>query len=432
MLDMKFIRDHHEDVRRAIRAKQLHEALGSLDQLLLADEEYRLLRHDLEAKQSVRNSRSREIGERKRRGEDAQELIREMGSLSAEVKRLEERARSLEHAIDQHLLEIPNLPHESVPYGETEHDNVVVHERGERPTFDFEPRPHWELATAAGWIDFEAGVRVVGAGFPVFYGPAAKLVRALRDLFLDRLAAAGYTEVMPPLLVGPESATGTGQLPDKEGQMYEVTDGYYLIPTSEVALTNLHRDEILDSDALPIRLAAFTPNFRREAGSYGKDVRGLNRVHQFDKVEMVQFAAPEASYDALEAMTALSEGLLEALELPYRRLLMCSGDMGFTQAKKYDLEVWSPGQERWLEVSSISNCEAFQALRLKTRARPGGVQGQGRPEPVHTLNGSALAFPRTLAALIENHQQEDGSVRLPEVLWPYFGGESLTAAAGGA
>ena len=425
MLDLRFIRDNAEAVRRAIRAKQVPDALGSLEQLLLADEEYRLLRRDLEDRQAQRNANSREIGERKRRGEAAEQLILEMGEVSAEVKRLEERSRSLENSIEQHLLEIPNLPHQSVPYGVSEHDNVVVYERGERRTFPFTPKPHWELATARGWIDFEAGATLVGAGFPVFRGQGSRLVRALASYFLARLAGAGYTEIRPPLMVNPESATATGQLPDKEGQMYEVTDGFYLIPTSEVAITNLHRNEILDNDALPLRYAAFTPNFRREAGSHGKDVRGLNRVHQFDKVEMVQFVRPEQSYQALEEMTSLAEGLLTELGLPYRRLLMCSGDMGFTQAKKYDLEVWSPGQERWLEVSSISNCESFQAQRLKTRSRAGGAQGQGRPELVHTLNGTALAFPRTLAALLETYQEEDGRVVLPGVLGGYLGGERV-------
>ena len=425
MLDLRFIRDHPETVRRAIRAKQLPEALEKLDQLLLTDEEHRLLRSDLEERQAIRNARSKEIGERKRRGEDADELIRAMGAVAAEVKRLEEKSRSLEIAIGELMLEIPNLPHESVPYGETEHDNVVVKEWGERPTFDFDPEPHWKLAARRDWIDLEAGVKLTGAGFPVFKGDGARLVRALQHYFLDVLQDRGYTEVRPPLVVNEASATATGQLPDKEGQMYRLDEGFYLIPTSEVSVTNLHRDEILDEAELPIRYAAFTSNFRREAGSYGKEVRGINRIHQFDKVEMVQFTRPADSYDVLEEMTSLSEELLEALGLSYRRLLMCTGDMGFTQAKKYDLEVWSPGQDRWLEVSSISNMESFQATRLMTRFRPGGAQGKGRPEPVHTLNGSALAFPRTIAALLESYQQADGRVALPEVLHRYMGKSCL-------
>ncbi|MEJ2291743.1 MAG: serine--tRNA ligase [Deinococcales bacterium] len=425
MLDLRFIRENPDEVRRAIRAKQLPDALESLEQLLLTDEEYRLLRRDLEAKQALRNANSKRIGEMKRRGEDAEALMREMSEVAGEVKHLEERGRSLEARVQELLLEIPNLPHESVPYGESEHDNVVVKEWGTPATFAFEPSPHWEIAARAGWVDLEAGVKITGAGFPLFRGPGARLVRALERFFLDRLETAGYTELVVPLMVNADSATATGQLPDKEGQMYQVSDGYYLIPTSEVAVTNLHRDEILDSEALPLKYASFSACFRREAGSYGKDVRGLNRVHQFDKVEMVQFTLPEHSYDALEAMTRTAEEMLETLGLAYRRLLMCSGDMGFTQAKKYDLEVWSPGQGRWLEVSSISNIEAFQAARLKTRARPGGVGGKGRPTPVHTLNGSALAFPRTMAAILETYQTEEGNVRVPEALRPYLGRDLL-------
>ena len=421
MLDIRFIRENPEVIRRAIRAKQLPEALESLGELLLADEERRLLRQDLEERQSVRNRCSKEIGERRRRGEGAEELIRTMGELSAEVKRLEERSRSLEDAIREHLLEIPNIPHESVPFGESGRDNVVVKEWGQRPSFAFDPEPHWELAVRRGWFDLEAGVKIAGAGFPVFKGDGARLVRALQHYFLDTVGEWGYTEVRPPVVVNEASATATGQLPDKEGQMYRLSEGLYLIPTSEVPLTNLHRDEIIDEADLPILYAAFTANFRREAGSYGRDVRGLNRVHQFDKVEIVQFTHPDSSYEALEEMTALSEDLLKGLGLSFRRLLMCTGDMGFTQAKKYDLEVWSPGQDRWLEVSSISNMEAFQATRLMTRFRPGGAQGEGRPELVHTLNGTALAFPRTLAALLETYQQVDGRVALPEVLHPYMG-----------
>jgi seryl-tRNA synthetase len=424
MLELRYVRDHAEIVRRAIRAKQLPESSQKLEALLLADEGRRVLRVDLEAKQAERNARSREIGERKRRGEGAEELMRDVGELAAEVKALEERDRSLSAQIDALLLEIPNVPHPSVPFGATEHDNVVVHERGERRMGDG-LQPHWTLGEARGWFDLAAGVKLTGAGFPVFLGQGARLVRGLAGYFLDRLAAAGYVEVAPPLLVNAASATATGQLPDKEGQMYQVADGAYLIPTSEVSVTNLHRDDILDEAALPLRYCAYTPCFRREAGSYGKDVRGLNRVHQFDKVEMVQFARPEESYDALEAMTALAEGLLDELGLAYRRLLMCTGDMGFTQAKKYDLEVWSPGQERWLEVSSISNLESFQAVRLGARTRPGGAGGTGRTRFVHTLNGSALAFPRTIAALLETHQTDDGRVRLPEALVPYVGRDIL-------
>ena len=288
-------------------------------------------------------------------------------------------------------------------------------------------RPDGTLWTAReGTWDAEAGVKIAGAGFPVLRGDGVRLVRALERWFLDRLSDAGFDEVRVPLLANETSATATGQLPDKEGQMYRVEEGLYLIPTSEVAVTNLHRDEILDEDVLPLRYCALTPCFRREAGSYGKDVRGLNRVHQFDKVEMVVFTDPDQGYAMLESMTELAEALLDDLGLTYRRLLMCTADMGFTQAKKYDLEVWSPGQERWLEVSSVSTLSDFQARRLQTRSRPGGASGSGRTRLVHTLNGSALALPRTLAAVIETYQQEDGSVRVPEVLRAYLGREHLS------
>ncbi len=421
MLDLRLIRENPEAVRRAVRAKQLPDVLETLNQVLLADEEHRLLRSDLEAKQAERNASSKRIGDMKRRGEAADDLIREMGKLSEEVKRLEEKSRSLDAQLSELLLELPNLPHESVPYGESEHDNVVMHERGDKPVFAFAPKPHWELAAARGWFDLAAGVKATGAGFPVFRGGGARLLRGLTQYCLNATIDAGYTEVSVPLMVNAESATATGQLPDKEGQMYTVTDGFYLIPTSELVLTNLHRAEILDASALPIRYTTASACFRREAGSYGAHVRGLNRAHQFDKVEMVQLTRPEDSYHALEQMTELSERLLYALGLPYRRLFMCTGDMGFTQAKKYDLEVWSAGQERWLEVSSVSNITDFQARRLGTRFREGGAQGKGKPELVHTLNGSAFGMLRMVAAILENYQTEDGSVRMPEVLWPYVG-----------
>jgi seryl-tRNA synthetase len=421
MLDLKTIRDNHERVRSAIRQKQLGDAASKLDELLLLDEENRLLRGDLESKQAERNASSKRIGELKRKGENADELIRSMGQLSDEVKRLEERARTLTERMDQLILEIPNPPHESVPYGETEHDNVIVYERGDKPSFDFTPKPHWELASERGWIDLEAGVTLTGSGFPVFKGLGARFLRALRNYQLDTLGEAGYTEIAPPLMVNEASAIGTANLPDKEGQMYTVSDGFYLIPTSETAITNLHRGEILDEASLPICYTAYTPCFRREAGSYGKDVRGINRVHQFDKAEIVQFVKPEDSYDVLETMTNMVETTLDKLGLPYRRLLMCTGDMGFAQAKKYDIEVWSAGQERWLEVSSISNFEGFQARRLQTRFRPGGASGRGKPELVHTLNGSHFGMVRLYAAILENFQQADGTVALPEVLHSYMG-----------
>jgi seryl-tRNA synthetase len=420
MLDIKLIRENPERVRKAIRDKQMQAAEESLNQLLIVDEEYRLLKRDLEVKQAERNSSSKKIGELKRKGESADQLMRQMGLLSEQVKHLEDKERTLDSQFRDLLLEIPNLPHESVPYGATEYDNVVIKEWGTKPNFSFKPKTHWEIATA-NWIDFERGIKTTGAGFPIFKGDGAKLLRSLIQYCLNTLVDKGYIECMTPLLVNPTSATATGQLPDKEGQMYQVSDGFYMIPTSELILAGMHRDEILDASSLPLKYTAHSACFRREAGSYGAHVRGINRVHQFDKVEMVQFTLPEKSYEALEEMTAISEGLLESLGLPYRRLSMCTGDMGFTQAKKYDLEVWSAGQERWLEVSSCSNVTDFQARRLMTRYREGGSQGKGKPELVHTLNGSAFGMARMVAAMIEHYQQEDGSVVVSEVLRTYFG-----------
>lgn len=297
---------------------------------------------------------------------------------------------------------------------------MVAAEIGEKPTFDFEPLAHWDLIEKHGLVDFERGAKVTGAGFPFYVGKGARLQRALIQFFLDLATEeGGYAELQAPLVVNADSATGTGQLPDKEDQMYEAErDGLYLIPTAEVPVTNLYRDEILDEADLPLKFCAYTPCFRREAGSHGRDVRGLNRLHQFDKVELVHFVHPARSYDALETLREDAERALQRLGLPYRRLLMCTGDMGFTQAKKYDLEVWSAGQQRWLEVSSISNFEAFQARRMQIRYRP--AEG-GKPTLVHTLNGSGLALPRVVAALLENNQDADGTIRLPAVLHRYTG-----------
>jgi seryl-tRNA synthetase len=292
-----------------------------------------------------------------------------------------------------------------------------VFEWGEKPSFDFEPKPHWELAEMHGLIDFERGAKVTGAGFPFYIGKGARLQRALIQFFLDLAGEVGYTEIQPPLVINEDSGIGTGQIPDKEGQMYEaMRDNLYLIPTAEVPVTNFHRDEIMDAVELPIKYAAYTPCFRREAGSYGKDVRGLNRLHQFDKVELVRFVHPDESYDHLEQLREDAERAVQQLGLPYKRLLMCTGDMGFTQSKKYDLEVWSAGQDRWLEVSSISNFEAFQARRANIRFRP---EDGGKPQFVHTLNGSALALPRIVATILENNQRADGSISIPDVLRPY-------------
>jgi seryl-tRNA synthetase len=302
-------------------------------------------------------------------------------------------------------------------------DNKVVSEWGSDPVIDFTPKPHWDLLEKLQLVDFARGTKVTGAGFPVYTGRGARLERALINFFLDTASASGYTEMFPPIVVNEDSATGTGQLPDKEDQMYVVTrDNLYLVPTAEVPVTNFHRDEILREEDLPVKVCAYTPCFRREAGSYGKDVRGLNRVHQFNKVELVTLVHPDRSYDELEAMRAQAEGLLRQLGLRYRVLLMCAGDLGFTQAKKYDLEVWSIAQQRWLEVSSVSNFEAYQARRMNIRFRP---RGGGKPDILHTLNGSALALPRTMAALLEAYQTPEGKVLIPRVLHRYTGFEVL-------
>jgi seryl-tRNA synthetase len=317
------------------------------------------------------------------------------------------------------LLRIPNIPHPSVPVGSTPDDNVTVHTWGEALTDDWR-KPHWDVVSEFGWIDFERGVKVTGAGFPFYVGPAARLQRALINYFLDQGAKNGYQELQAPYFVNEDSARGTGQIPDKEDQMYTVPrDGFFAIPTAEVPVTNFHRDEILGS--LPVKYCAYTPCWRREAGSYGKDVRGLNRLHQFDKVELVKLVHPDTSYDELESLRRDAEGLLESLGLHYRTLFMCTGDMGFTQTKKYDLEVWSPGQKRWLEVSSCSNFEAFQARRMKIRYR----DENGKPQLVHTLNGSGLALPRVMSAILETYQEPSGKIRVPEVLKGYLGAEYL-------
>lgn len=424
MLDLQFIRDNADRVRSAMTNKGIGD--GSIvDELLQADEERRGLISKTQDTQTRSNAAARAIGTLMKEGrkDEAQEAIAESSSLKAELKKLEDAQKVAQEKVDGLLLEIPNVPHETVPVGSTPAENEVALEWGVHPSFSFEAKPHWDILDVHRMADFDRGSKVTGAGFPFYIGAGARLQRALINFFLDEAVEAGYVEIQAPLVVNEDSARGTGQLPDKEDLMYEAPrDGLYLIPTAEVPLTNLHRDEIFDAADLPIRYCGYTPCFRREAGSYGKDVRGLNRLHQFDKVELVHFVRPEDSYRALDELRDHAEGLLQKLQLPYRRLLMCTGDMGFTQSKKFDLEVWSAGQERWLEVSSISNFESFQARRMMIRYR---ADGERKPRIIHTLNGSGLALPRIVAALLENHQQADGSVLLPEALRPYFGAESI-------
>jgi seryl-tRNA synthetase len=419
MIDLDLLRTDPERVRAGLAAKRMGDP-SVVDRAQEADTARRAAVTALQSLQTRQGEISRQVGPLMKAGrrDEAAPLVEQSNALKAEAKALEAEAAALDETLRGLLLEIPNPPHASVPVGPPE-ANVVDHEWGEAPTFDFPARPHWEIAEQHGLIDFERGAKVTGAGFPFYIGQGARLQRALVNLFLDLAAEAGYTEMEAPLLVNEASGIGTGQLPDKEGQMYAAPlDGFFLIPTAEVPLTNFHRDEILDATALPIRVAGYTPCFRREAGSYGKDVRGLNRLHQFDKVELVRFVEPETSYEHLEALRADAERCVQALGLPYRCLVLATGDLGRTQAKTYDLEVWSAGQERWLEVSSVSNFESYQARRANVRYRP---TPDAKPAFVHTLNGSALALPRIVAALLENNQQADGSVRIPEALQPYTG-----------
>ncbi|MEQ9103727.1 MAG: serine--tRNA ligase [Rhodothermales bacterium] len=427
MLDIQLLRESPERVRKAIQDKGTGQP-DLVDHILEADATWRDTVTRTQQLKTDANAAARQIGELMKSGErdKAQDLMARTAAAKKDLQALEQEARQQEEALEGLLLEVPNIPHPSVPVGRTPDENVTAFEWGSPPSFNFEPKPHWELIEDLGLADFDRGSKVTGAGFPFYLGAGARLQRALIQFFLDTAVhEGGYTEVQAPLVVNEDSARGTGQLPDKEDLMYEARrDGLYLIPTAEVPVTNFHRDEIIDEADLPLTYCAYTPCFRREAGSHGKDVRGLNRLHQFDKVELVRFVVPDSSYDELEILRDDAERILQLLGLPYRRLLMCTGDMGFTQSKKYDLEVWSAGQQRWLEVSSISNFEGFQARRMRIRYRP---EGGGKPQILHTLNGSGLAVPRIVAALLENGQQADGSVMLPEVLHRYMGTDRIGA-----
>ena len=414
MLDLKFIREHLDLVRKGAEAKGLTVNLGAI---ISMDEKRRGLIQEGEGLKAKRNQVSAEIGKLKKEGKGAEGVIEEMESVKARIHTIDSELRTIDEQLNGLLLTVPNLPHDSVPPGKTPADNKELLVWGEVPVVDFTLKPHWEIAEKLGIVDFTRGVKITGAGFPVYVGKGATLERALINFFLDEAVRKGYQEMSPPILVNEESARGTGQIPDKEDLMYIAErDGLYLIPTAEVSVTNFHRDEVFSEKELPRRYAAYTPCFRREAGSYGKDVRGLNRIHQFDKVELVKFVHPGSSYDELESLRADAERLLQLLGLPYRVLLMCTGDMGFTQSKKYDLEVRAPGQNRWLEVSSCSNFEAFQARRMNVRFKPANGT---KPEFVHTLNGSGLALPRVVAALLEHYQTPEGKVVIPKVLHPY-------------
>jgi seryl-tRNA synthetase len=414
MLDIKFIRENHETVRKAAEAKGLTVNLGEIISL---DERRRALIQEGEALKAKRNEVSAHVAKLKKEGKEISSAIAQMDTVKERIQAIDEELRDVEAKLDTALLTVPNVPHPSVPVGKTPAENKEIFKWGEPPKVDFTLKPHWELSEKLGIIDFQRGSKVTGAGFPFLVGKGATLQRALIQFFIDQALGRGYEEISPPVVVNEDSARGTGQIPDKEDLMYVIErDKLYLIPTAEVPVSNFHRDEILDERRLPLKYVAYTPCFRREAGSYGKDVRGLNRVHQFDKVELVKFVHPSSSYDELESLRLDAEHLLQLLGLPYRTLLMCTGDMGFTQSKKYDLEVWAPGQQKWLEVSSCSNFEAFQARRMNIRYRP---RNGGKPEIVHTLNGSGLALPRVVAGLIEHYQTPEGKVIIPKVLHAY-------------
>lgn len=419
MLDIKLIRQNPEIVRDALARRGEDDAV--LDEVLAVDEERRKLIYEVEQLKKRRNEVSDEIARVKKSGGDATDAILEMRDVSAKIKEMDDSVRALDEKLTSLLLAIPNIPHSSVPTGKDESENIEIRRWGTPRKFDFEPKPHWELGVDLGILDFERAAKITGARFTVFRGAGARMVRALIAFMIDlHTKEHGYTEVYPPFLVNRESMIGTGQLPKFAEDMFrcEGTD-YYLIPTAEVPVTNLYRGEILEASELPIYHVAYTACFRAEAGSAGRDTRGLVRQHEFDKVELVKFVRPETSYDELEKLVHDAEDVLKRLELPYRVVMMCTGDVGFAAAKKYDPEVWMPSYGRYVEISSCSNFEAFQARRadIKFRPAPGA-----KPEYVHTLNGSGLAVGRTFAAILENYQEADGSVIVPKALRPYMDG----------
>jgi seryl-tRNA synthetase len=424
MLGIRRLREERDGVVEAL-ARRGGDMSEAVDRLLALDENRREALTEVNDLKARRNAVSKEVGRRKREGEEADDLIAEMRDVGVAISRLDAQAAEAEAGIQDGMLEIPDTPLEEVPAG-GEEANIVVHERGPEPEFEFAPLPHWELGERLGILDLAGGARITGSGFPVLRGWGARLQRGLISFFLDRhVDRHGYEELRVPYLVNRASMTGTGQLPKFAEDSYQVErDDLWMIPTAEVPVTNLHAGVLLDGERLPLKLTAYSPCFRREAGAAGKDTRGLLRVHQFDKVELVRYERPERSREALEELTAEAEGLLDDLGLRYRRLILAGGDLGFSAAMTYDLEVWAPGVEAWLEVSSCSVFTDFQARRADLRFRPGPRE---KPEFVHTLNGSALALPRTVAALLETHQQEDGSIRLPDALHPYLGADRIPA-----
>jgi seryl-tRNA synthetase len=418
MLQISYLRENRAMAieglaKRGLRAQQ------TINDILRLDEQRRQLQTSLDSTLAESNKLSRQIGILFKEGkqQDAQKLKAKTAEYKQKSKDLQQEMEQVKNALDNLLVTLPNVPHNLVKEGQSEADNEIIKQVGDLPELMKNAQPHWEIAEELNLIKFDLGVKITGAGFPVYQGKGARLQRALINFFLDQNQQAGFQEYIPPLFVNETSAFGTGQLPDKEGQMYHIPkDDLYAIPTAEVPITNIFRDEIIAANSLPIKCTAYTPCFRREAGSYGKDVRGLNRLHQFDKVEVVALTKPEDSYSMLDNMVKHVEGLLQQLKLPYRILRLCGGDIGFTSALTYDFEVWSAAQERWLEVSSVSNFEAFQTNRMKIRFK----NAENKTELLHSLNGSALALPRIMAALLENNQQASG-VAIPEVLQPYTG-----------
>jgi seryl-tRNA synthetase len=424
MLDIKYLRDNFAEVKDKLQHRG--EDLSELDRFGELDVKRRELIVETEKLKSKRNEVSQQVAVLKREKKDADHLITEMREVGDKIKVLDEELKSVEGDLERILLGIPNIPHESVPVGSTEDDNIPIRHWGDKPQFNFQSKPHWDIADELDILDFERAAKVTGSRFVFYKGLGARLERALFNFMLDlHTEEHGYLEVLPPYLVNRASLTGTGQLPKFEEDAFLIEkEDYFLIPTAEVPVTNLHRDEILNGEELPISYAAFSACFRSEAGSAGRDTRGLIRQHQFNKVELVKFVKPEESYEQLEILTGHAEKVLQLLKLPYRVLSMCTGDLGFTAAKKYDIEVWMPSYETYREISSCSNFEAFQARRANIRFRR---DPKGKPEHVHTLNGSGLAIGRTVAAILENYQQEDGTVIIPDVLRPYMGNREVIA-----
>lgn len=424
MLDVKILRNDYARVEQALQNRG--KSLEMISGFLPLDEKRRELLQESESLKNRRNTVSAEVAQRKKNKEDADDLIAEMREVGDRIKALDEEVRELEVKIDNLTMSIPNIPHNSVPIGASEDDNVEVRRIGEPRSFDFEPKAHWDIATDLDILDFEAGAKVTGSRFTFYKSLGARLERALINFMMDLHSNEhGYVEMLPPYIVNRDSLYGTGQLPKFEEDVFKLTEeGYYLIPTAEVPVTNYHREEILNAEDLPKKYVAYSSCFRSEAGASGRDTRGLIRQHQFNKVEMIKVVHPETSYDELEQMTTNAERVLQLLNLPYRVLALCTADLGFTAAKTYDLEVWLPQSNMYREISSCSNVEDFQARRANIRFRP---EPKAKPEFVHTLNGSGLAVGRTVAAILENYQQEDGSMVIPEVLRPYMGGvEKIT------